>query len=191
MERSTNNYNWMSRIKRVFTQRIYLIEVNNYQKDSYLFKIMGNSDNSYEINIKKHADITCSCPDCKNGNLCKHILFLLIKVFRMTSHDIFLDYYKDDNFLLSPDTLPYCNAWYADHMREKELKLLIKKDIDDTDSCPICCELFFETKDEETVWCRESCGKSVHKSCFEKWSDSLGHNRVTCVYCRSPWNNDI
>ena len=41
--------------------------------------------------------------------------------------------------------------------------------------------------DEEFVWCKAACGQNFHKECFEQWKRSKHGGRVTCVYCRSEW----
>jgi hypothetical protein len=41
--------------------------------------------------------------------------------------------------------------------------------------------------EEELVWCKAACGQNFHKECFEQWKRSKHGGRVTCVYCRSEW----
>ena len=38
------------------------------------------------------------------------------------------------------------------------------------------------TKTEPIVFCRYSCGNSMHADCFEKWKAHTDKN--ICVYCR-------
>ena len=54
------------------------------------------------------------------------------------------------------------------------------------DDCPIC---FTRLEEEESVWCKASCGNNVHKSCFEHWAKTKPGN-ATCVYCRAPWEDE-
>jgi hypothetical protein len=54
--------------------------------------------------------------------------------------------------------------------------------------CPIC--VFDMEPDEELVWCKAACGQNFHKVCFEQWRQSKHGGRVTCVYCRSEWQED-
>jgi hypothetical protein len=54
--------------------------------------------------------------------------------------------------------------------------------------CPIC--VFEMSGDEDLVWCKASCGQNFHAECFAQWRRSRGHQTLTCVYCRSPWQED-
>lgn len=67
--------------------------------------------------------------------------------------------------------------------------------------CPICFEPLiepgeqarFDSDSRSLVYCRTSCGNTIHKECFDQWSKSQKEamfyrsNPVTCVYCRAPW----
>jgi hypothetical protein len=60
------------------------------------------------------------------------------------------------------------------------------------EDCPICYEgdPLFECDESEVVWCRSSCGRSVHKICFEDWRAQCVTNRrrLTCAVCGSDWH---
>lgn len=36
-----------------------------------------------------------------------------------------------------------------------------------------------------------ACGQNFHKQCFEQWKRSKHGARVTCVYCRTEWQEDV
>jgi len=44
----------------------------------------------------------------------------------------------------------------------------------------------------ELVWCRASCGRTVHKTCFEPWRAQCEatSRRPTCILCRAKWVAD-
>ena len=42
--------------------------------------------------------------------------------------------------------------------------------------CPICLETMTDT--DNVIYCKYSCGKSIHKSCWNTY------NKKNCVYCR-------
>jgi len=73
-----------ARIERATTQRLYLISASQpatssqYGGPSITLKILGSTGNVYDVTISKIP--TCNCPDHAKGNLCKHLLFALIKV---------------------------------------------------------------------------------------------------------------
>jgi hypothetical protein len=54
--------------------------------------------------------------------------------------------------------------------------------------CPIC--VFEMSADEDLVWCKAACGQNFHAECFAQWKRSRVGQRVTCVYCRTPWQED-
>jgi hypothetical protein len=48
------------------------------------------------------------------------------------------------------------------------------------EECPICTENLSDTPSEKLVWCKGSCGRNVHKRCFEMWKLYSGRV-VRCV----------
>lgn len=63
---------------------------------------------------------------------------------------------------------------------------VVRKPVDG--ECPIC--VFDMEPGEEIVWCKAACGQNFHKECFEQWRRSKMGGRVTCVYCRSEWEDE-
>ncbi|KAF2198848.1 hypothetical protein GQ43DRAFT_442999 [Delitschia confertaspora ATCC 74209] len=62
--------------------------------------------------------------------------------------------------------------------------------------CPICQEPMLDEPLSQLVWCKSSCGKSVHKVCNDMWKASQLHEdermnlsgvRVKCALCRVQW----
>ena len=182
-------YAWKSRMARAFTQRIYMIhdQSSMSSESEFHFKVMGNTDNAYDVVIDGTA-VSCSCPDHSGrGNFCKHLMFVLIRVIGMQSTDV-QHSYEGGQFDSSKSTLEHCVRFFAN--RQEALKMVRteedkRKPIEEDDECPICYEAF--TDKEATVWCKAACGKSIHQSCFAKWSKTSGRGKATCVYCRSPW----
>ena len=39
----------------------------------------------YQVTVGRHPD--CTCPDFQKGNLCKHYLFVMLRVLRLDHHD--------------------------------------------------------------------------------------------------------
>jgi hypothetical protein len=69
---------------------------------------------------------------------------------------------------------------------DKSTGQVIRKPIEG--DCPICV---FEMKpDEDMVWCMAACGQNFHRRCFEQWRQSKMGGLVTCVYCRSEWQDE-
>ncbi|CAM9475269.1 unnamed protein product, partial [Phaeothamnion confervicola] len=72
------------RISRAMSQRMYLIERSDESASGALahrFTVLGSTGNVYEVRIAKGP--SCSCPDHGRGNVCKHILFVFLKVLKV------------------------------------------------------------------------------------------------------------
>lgn len=82
------------RIQRAISQRLYLINTspittttypqqhnnnnNNNNGQSITFHVLGSTGNVYDVTICRLP--SCTCIDHSKGNLCKHILFVMLKV---------------------------------------------------------------------------------------------------------------
>jgi len=68
-----------------------------------------------------------------------------------------------------------------------------RKPIDEEEGepCPICYEdiLLREEEEEQLDWCRQGCGKSVHRSCLKVWADHQAtiSKALSCPFCRCNW----
>eukprot|EP01084_Bolivina_argentea_P185543 319948_1 len=71
------------RISRARNQRLFMInatEIDTYTRE---YAVLGSTGNVYTITISELND--CTCPDYGKGNVCKHILFIMLKVLRVSS----------------------------------------------------------------------------------------------------------
>lgn len=146
--------------------------------------IVGSTGNVYTVTIGHVA--SCTCPDSRKGNECKHKVYALHTVLK------------------APRDLVYQLAFLT-----PELKVIFDKAppiptrlpvADDDDSkgnrkptdgeCPICY-MDLAPSANALVWCQTQCGHNLHKSCFDQWAASQRGQQVKCVYCRTPWHNDV
>lgn len=200
--RGKKEYDWDSRLERAFTQRIYLMESEQLEDDSFHFKMMGNSGKPYDISVKNGEDISCTCPDHSMwGKFCKHLMHLLIRVIGISRETVYENYFAESHFQVRCQTINSCLSWFARkenaanelrEIQEDDVAHVKRRAIEDDDDCPVCYESFVDTKNEETIWCRAGCGKSVHQSCFLKWSQVSSkkygaRKSAGCVYCRTEW----
>lgn len=60
--------------------------------------------------------------------------------------------------------------------------------------CVICYEgaHLSECDPSEIVWCRSTCGRSFHKSCFDDWRAQciIDGRKLTCSNCRADWDEE-
>lgn len=69
------------RIQRATSQRLYLLNQQDLSTENdqlaKKFTVLGSTGNVYDVNIAKFP--SCTCPDFLKGNICKHILFVMVK----------------------------------------------------------------------------------------------------------------
>lgn len=53
---------------------------------------------------------------------------------------------------------------------------------DTDDLCPVCLDEL--QNGDELDYCKYSCGKHIHKTCFQMWTKQHPAN---CVFCRHSW----
>jgi len=156
--------------------------------------VLGSIGNVYSINICTRPQ--CSCPDFEKGNLCKHILFVYLKVLRVNSSSPLI--YQ--RALLTSELRDIFRAAPHDPARSVVADEAVRKRFNEINSptvevarkpigghCPVCYEEMQQR--QNVVWCRFSCGNNVHAECFQEWSKSKQAERstVTCVLCRASW----
>jgi len=150
--------------------------------------VAGSTGNIYTVTISSIP--SCTCPDARKGNQCKHIIYSLVQVLKappeLQYQLSFLPSELEDIFAKAPlpsETLS-ADDKDADHPSNR-------KPVEDAD-CPICfCNMSKE--EDETgalVWCKAVCGNNVHKACFAQWDKAQAGELVRCVFCRTPWQKE-
>jgi len=199
------------RIVRSLTQRLFLIkrgEFNDGTIDSNgcscEFHILGSTGNIYDVIIRKVA--TCSCPDHAKGNLCKHILFVLLKVMSLDNKSPLIyqaawieteliemfeqmnrRYRQLGGTVLANRAVQesFAKLGKGEEEEEKDIGGVVRKQIDQEDDCPVCFDTL-QNNSLTTVYCRGRCGANFHKNCIEHWLQQNQQN-PTCPMCRVPW----
>jgi len=198
------------RIERALHQRLYLLAMTKSSNESISreYKVLGQTANVYTVVIT-HIP-TCTCPDYAKGHLCKHIIFVLHRVLKVSRNspliyqqalltselkEIFTkaDQQNNDSSVLAEQ--PIREAYHA-KTGDPDVILTAKnveqKPITNDDECPICYESMLNEKDN-IIFCSTSCGNNIHKNCFEKWRQaklSMSES-VTCPFCRIEWKTVI
>lgn len=203
--RSSCSKSCRDRIQRAKTQRLYLVNREVIQESKECkFVVLGSTGNVYNVFIRQIP--ACTCPDHERGNLCKHILFVLLKVMGIDS-DSFLIYqaaYLESELEEMFEKMnrrrvggavmanEKVQAKYASLQRgeaaevgEEEEGGVARKALDAEDNaCPIC----FDSMDDESglTHCRAACGMNFHAECIRRWI-AQQRGAPTCPNCRQPW----
>lgn len=182
------------RISRALSQRMFLVgqidKSNTRNGQSRMYNILGSTGNVYNIEIKKLP--SCTCPDFERGHLCKHIIFVMVKVLHVPrkSELIFQKaLMKTELAKIFADAPPapqseviantkVINA-YNKVVGGLAVPCAPQKDPDG--DCPVCYETLLGNK--KMLDSCGTCRNYIHKECLGQWL-SVQRN---CVYCRAVW----
>jgi hypothetical protein len=175
------------RIERCYTDNIYLIESLPPEEDyERKYLIMGNSGHTYKVTITNKP--YCTCPDYRNRrNRCKHIYFVLIRIMNIENYTD--REFSDEELSEMFENIPHIARhlmYQGDNTAEQKE---VSQKFDKGDVCPVCLNPLENGK--ELDYCKYSCGKTIHKKCFNMWEKSKGG---ICVFCRGRWyssNSDL
>lgn len=203
------------RIDRAVRQRLFLVDISapatcpNHGGPSLKFTVLGSTGNVYEAIISKVP--TCNCPDARKGNLCKHLLFVMMKVVGLdvSSQLVFQSAYLTEELetiltILRQRTARLGRDVVAnDTVRQRHGA--IKKEEEATEEeedgenskaksrrevegdCPICFDPLGSSLAQLT-YCSRTCGVNFHKACIQMWTrQSSQRGNPTCPACRQPW----
>ena len=150
----------------------------------------------------------CSCKRARSG-ICLHIVFVLVRVFKVDANDsILLDTILSERQLqnltehrqrLKESTHDGRSNSVANKngkdKEEQETKAMTvckgskpMRKLEPGELCPIC--QMDITPDELLTYCH-SCEKHTHVKCMKAWAEHLDSNKesVTCPLCRHDWGD--
>ncbi|GAX11775.1 E3 ubiquitin-protein ligase ZSWIM2 [Fistulifera solaris] len=183
------------RIDRALSQSMYLVTKSDVQDLSCTFVVLGSTGNVYEVTIRRSPH--CSCPDHAKGNLCKHILFVLLKVMAIPSSSPLV--YQQAWIKTELEEMYACMEQrfqqvsgavlaksvvrneYAKLQRDPVPQVACRQDQED---CPICFDVLEAAADN--MHCRTQCGANFHAKCISHWLQQQ-RSHPTCPNCRQPW----
>ncbi|KAL8733363.1 MAG: hypothetical protein Q9166_002187 [cf. Caloplaca sp. 2 TL-2023] len=177
---------YLQKLERAKSQRMFVINRTHSdtpETPSETVQMAGTTGNIYDITIS-HLP-SCTCPDNRKGNQCKHIIYVLHNVLKAPEH---LQYQlafltSELHEIFSNAPLPASDAPTDGSTAAPSNRKEIAGD------CPICF-MEFAPANEEIVYCKAACGNNIHKDCFEQWARAQSSGGVKCVYCRTPWQRD-
>uniref|UniRef100_A0A061S1L4 Ring finger domain protein n=1 Tax=Tetraselmis sp. GSL018 TaxID=582737 RepID=A0A061S1L4_9CHLO len=180
------------RLDRAYSQEMFLVERNGLTQ----FTVVGASLNAYQVRlVVQGRGPSCSCPDHQTRRtVCKHILFALLRILHLSPEDLLAGLERDTvqsaaeaELSFGLDVAPEETALQKNSQRPE----VAQRPLDKDDTCAICCCDFggLAAGSPKLVYCRFSCGKSLHAHCFEmlRKFDQGRRRPVLCVYCRQPW----
>lgn len=202
--RGTCSIKVQERLARVMSQRFFMVdrtrEGDNLHEE---FQVLGSTGNIYTVVVNQLP--SCTCPDSLKGNICKHLLFVFIKVLGVPISSPL--YYQqallteelEDIFSAAPEapndpTSQHLRSVYAAATGKAPADAALqapsrRKPIEEGDDCPICYEELPCDSIKDIVFCEDGCGKGLHTECHQEYANNLKgqHKPVICVYCRADW----
>jgi hypothetical protein len=193
---------------KIYKETFFLL--NKAKLDYKLtFDISGSTTNIYRVQIYlNNRKIYCNCPDSKKwakcyNVVCKHICFLLIKVFKLNILN--LNYFFE-NLIFNDENIEsinneynkidftnknYINQTYLDkykNMTKNNVNTIILKDdqLDEIDCC-ICFDIINDLTNIKINKQCKTCLIIIHKECVNKWFN-MGNNN--CPHCRTIMTTD-
>lgn len=181
---------------RGIKQKIFLILTYEYDDDKLerSYEVMGTTGNVYMVTINESP--SCTCPDyVTRAKRCKHIYFVLTRIMKVRTEQEDIEKYPNDVLRNMFDSIPIITeSLRVDATKLNKFKELKKnkngevkmRKIMEEDMCPIC---LMELDDsEDLVYCKYSCGNSIHKECFDMYN--LKKTEIKCILCQNLWNPD-
>ncbi|EGG02125.1 uncharacterized protein MELLADRAFT_110449 [Melampsora larici-populina 98AG31] len=187
------------RLHRVMTQKLWLAGRDRVGPLCEKFGVLGNTGNLYNLVVDQSP--RCDCPDWLNGYVCKHLLFVFIKVLGVSPklpwyfQKALLSTEVENIFSTAPEapvvpTSALVRSIYADVKSQSKASGDLasrRKPIGEEDDCPICYDKLLSEPAQDLMFCDKVCGNSWHAECHHKYAKHLnlqGKNMI-CVYCRS------
>lgn len=184
------------RIDKIHNDPIYLLTKNN-ESNKYVFEICGSTKNVYKVQLyKKSKMIYCNCPDSKSyaknyGVVCKHICFILLKVFKLIESETFFNllffndtqmkYINDEFNKLIFTENDFIKMEYIDKFNKLEDNSICIQDNQEL-MCIICYDDLDDIKNISLNNQCKKCYKIFHNKCLNKW---LALGNYTCPHCRT------
>lgn len=173
---------WM-RLDRGTSQPFYVLS-STRTPDGVECAVSGSTGTPYTCAVKTLGGITCTCPDMHNGArkqgcVCKHICFLVVKVGKLNPTQYLVDKKLSvcergvlESRLLDP------TQWCTPTTRQND-----PRPRDPDADCPVC---YNGLAGSSVVTCG-TCRNGVHAGCWARWKAfRRTAGAATCVFCRTP-----
>jgi E3 ubiquitin-protein ligase ZSWIM2 len=136
---------------------------------------------------------SCTCPIFKKEkDLCVHILWLLLKKFRIPKKNQIVYQFG----LIEREIHEVINGYLTQQSpRQEEAtvpSLFQQRPVSQDDVCPICQDELMSEKPQRLTHCKHGCGQNVHLKCIKVWAEhqkSQGEKSITCPLCRETFSS--
>ncbi|KAF1928670.1 uncharacterized protein M421DRAFT_62447 [Didymella exigua CBS 183.55] len=148
--------------------------------------IAGSTGNVYTVNVGLIP--SCDCPHAQKGNQCKHIIYIMLRVLKAREDvacQLALTGTELRELIKNAPLIPGVETDGNDRPGEEQDGN--RKTIEG--ECPICYDEL-DSRNDEIVYCKTSCGNNVHKACMQSWIQVAARGRATCPYCRATWDTE-
>ena len=178
---------------QMLQRHFYLLSHQFPSFDRFEGSISTYNRHRYEIVIS--YNFFCSCRRFSLDYVCKHLLFVLKRIFNVNlySFDLrlaIMQYHQltleDLERIFHGQIRRICPMATPTLSNDKLPFTLKRQSIDGQDVCPICFERLLLTK-KNLLTCFYSCGKSMHETCLNEWKRYHGKN-FRCPICQIQWN---
>lgn len=185
------------RAAKIYDEEFYLLDTQR-ETSKHVFKVSGSKKSVYTLQMLDTGKLWCDCPDMKvhckkHGCVCKHLVFLLVRVLKHYD-PLFFDTLqlnpecvlqlrtRADSLGMTVDeqimNMSLCEKYKS--MKSDPFKYT--KPISEDDECPICYDTIIGADKDAIVGC-PTCNNGFHRKCMDKWLQTSAHKN--CVYCRS------
>jgi hypothetical protein len=167
------------------------------------FDVLGATGNVYTVTISRYPG--CSCPDGTKGNVCKHRLFVGLRVLKLAADDPrawqrgllpaeadaalagFCERAGEEaappaDVVADPEAVRRWRASRAAAAGGAAPPPAPPARADADAECAICFEPLGAA--EARIERCETCGNGVHSECGARWAAAAA--QATCPYCRAP-----
>ena len=171
-----------ARLKRATEESILILKV---KQDVVV--VVGTNGNVYHVAICVHPE--CSCKDFKAFNrywsLCKHILYLCVKVTGLSLNNVIRGILSKDDTML---------VWSKMNTIESSISenAVIVYNRFESNCCQICSGIC--TQNESKWVCsiyHSECLSVYHNSCLSEWVKINPSKRDECPICKRIWFYDF
>lgn len=196
---------FQKRKKRALKQKLYLISRTESEEEA-TYVVLGSTGSVYYVTLKCNERSKCSCIDARiRSHNCKHILFVLVRVLNVGDDHVVFKRGRKKNIVKKSELKEFIDnapkviskgaeasklvkTMYEVHTGNslEQKKEVQQRKMEGVDNCPIC----FDELVDDLIFCQYSCGRSIHKDCFDRWSEIRKQSGEvpSCVYCRANWN---